>query len=185
MSDTPLGTAMEIKEHSGWFTALGILFIIGGVFAIAMPFVATVVATLWIGWAFIILGAVEVYQSWSTRGWGGFIWNLLIGLVIVAGGISFVVFPLEGATTLTLVVGALFIAKGVIQVIMAFQYRPRDGWVWILLAGILAVVLGFLIVMGWPQTTVWVLGTLVGISLIFSGWSYVMIASAARRLSAA
>ncbi len=185
MTNTPLGAVMEIKEHSGWFIALGIVFVIGGVFAIALPFAGTLVATLAIGWALIFVGAVEVFQSWSTRSWGGFIWNLIIGLIIFIGGLSTLINPIVAAVGFTLLVGAIFVAKGVMQVIMGFQYRPSSGWGWIVTAGVLAIVLGILIVMGWPQSTDWVLGTLVGISLIFSGWSYIMIAMASRRLSAA
>lgn len=181
MTDTPMGNAMEIREHSGWFIALGILFIIGGAFAIAMPLLGTLVATLAIGWSFIIIGAVQVYHSWSARGWGGFVWHLLIGLVIFVGGLWTIINPVAGALSLTLVIGAVFIAQGVMQIILSFQYRPRDGWVWFLISGILAIVLGFLIVNGWPDSSGWVLGTLAGISLIFSGWSDVMIAMASRR----
>jgi uncharacterized membrane protein HdeD (DUF308 family) len=182
MTDTPVGTAMEIRQHTGWFTALGILFIIGGAFAIISPWIAGVTVALVVGWTLIFVGAVDLYQSWSTRSWGGFIWQVIIGLIILAGGISFLVNPIQGAITLTLLIGILFAAKGVMQLIMGFQYRPREGWGWIVAAGIIAIVLGVMILAGWPQSSIWVVGTLVGISLIFSGWSYIMISMAARRV---
>lgn len=67
------------------------------------------------------------------------------------------------------------------QVILGLQYRPHANWGWIVAAGAVAAILGLMIVLQWPWATVWVLGTLAGVSLIFSGWSYIMVAMAARR----
>jgi uncharacterized membrane protein HdeD (DUF308 family) len=133
-----------------------------------------------VGWTLIIVGAIQLIQSWSIRTWGGFIWQLVIGLIILAGGISMIVDPIVATVTLTLLVGVIFIAKGIVQLVLGFRFRPNANWGWIVAAGMLAVILGLMILAQWPFTGVWVLGTLAGISLIFSGWSYVMIAMAAR-----
>lgn len=178
--DMTMGAIGEIREHSTWFIVLGIVFIVGGVFAIAMPLAGTLVATLAVGWALIVVGALQLIQSWSIRTWGGFIWQLVIGLIILVGGISVLVDPIVAALTLTLLVGVIFIAKGIVQLVLGFQFRPNANWGWIVAAGVLAVILGLMILAQWPFSGVWVLGTLVGISLIFSGWSYIMIAMAAR-----
>jgi uncharacterized membrane protein HdeD (DUF308 family) len=77
----------------------------------------------------------------------------------------------------------VFIAKGVVQLILGFRFRPNANWGWIVAAGVVAVILGLMILAQWPFSSVWVLGTLAGISLIFSGWSYIMIAMAARRMA--
>jgi uncharacterized membrane protein HdeD (DUF308 family) len=178
--DMTMGAIGEIREHSTWFIVLGIVFIVGGVFAIAMPLAGTLVATLAVGWALIVVGALQLFQSWSIRTWGGFIWQLVIGLIILVGGIAVIVDPIVAALTLTLLVGAIFIAKGIVQLVLGFQFRPNANWGWIVAAGALAVILGLMILAQWPFSGAWVLGTLVGISLIFSGWSYIMIAIAAR-----
>ena len=178
--DMTMGAIGEIREHSTWFIVLGIVFLIGGVFAIAMPLYSSIAVTLIVGWTLIIVGALQLIQSWSIRTWGGFIWQLVIGLIILVGGIAVIVDPIVATVTLTLLVGAIFIAKGIVQLVLGFQFRPNANWGWIVAAGILAVILGFLILMQWPFSGVWVLGTLAGISLIFSGWSYIMIAMAAR-----
>ena len=179
-TDMTMGTVGEIRQHANWFIALGVVFVIGGVFAIAMPLYSSIAVTLVVGWTLIVVGIVQLIQSWSIRTWGGFIWQLVIGLIILVGGIAVIVDPIVAAVTLTLLVGAIFIAKGVIQLVLGFQFRPNANWGWIVAAGLLAVILGFLILMQWPFSGVWVLGTLAGISLIFSGWSYIMIAMAAR-----
>ena len=86
------------------------------------------------------------------------------------------------ALSLTLVVGAVFLAKGVFQVVMGFRMRPHAGWGWMLTAGILAAIVGLIVIIQWPVSTAYALGYLAGISLIFSGWSYVMISLAAKRV---
>jgi len=177
------GAAGDIRKHTGWFIGLGIVFIIGGVLAIAMPLLASITVALVVGWSLIFVGVVQLIQAWSMRSWGGVTWQIIIGLVFLVGGIGMIVNPIVAAVTLTLLLGAVFVAKGVMQLILGFRFRPHAGWGWIVAAGVLAVVVGLMILFSWPFSTVWALGTLAGISLIFSGWSYIMIALAARRLA--
>jgi len=186
MSNTAmmLGGMGEVRRHTGWFIALGVLFIVGGVFAIAMPLLASLTAAIVVGWALAFLGVVTIVQAWSMRTWGGFAWQLLIGIIFVVGGLSMVIYPLNGAITLALVLGIMFLAKGIIQLVIGFRYRPHSGWGWMVAAGVLAAVVGLMILAAWPFSGAWVPGTLVGISLIFSGWSYIAIALAVRRLPA-
>jgi uncharacterized membrane protein HdeD (DUF308 family) len=188
MSNTATGIMRRIEEvgqHSGWFMALGIAFIIGGAAALLMPLVASIAVVLLVGWMFIFVGIVQLVHAWRTRDWGGTIWDALIGIVILLGGIAITIDPIVGAVTLTLLVGLVFLAKGVVQVILALNLRPRGAWGWILAAGILSIVAGVVIVFSWPISGGWVLGTLAGISFILTGWSYVMLATAARRVAAA
>ncbi len=173
----------QVREHWGWFLALGIVFIVGGAFAIAMPFLSSITIAIVIGWILIVVGAVQVFQAWSVRSWGGFIWQLIIGIIFVVGGIAALVNPVAATATLTLFLGAVFLAKGIIQIVFGLRYRPHAGWGWIAFAGALALLVGLMIVSNWPFSSLWALGTLAGISLIFSGWSYVMIAMTGRRLA--
>jgi uncharacterized membrane protein HdeD (DUF308 family) len=176
-----LNAIAGLRQHSGWFIALGILFVIGGVFAIVMPLAAGLAVTAVFAIVLVWLGIVQLFQAFSIKSWGGFIWQLIIGLILLIGGIAIWINPILGALTLTIVIAAVFIAKGVFQVIMAFQMRPHQSWGWVLTAGVLAIIVGLLIWTGWPESTGWALGTLAGISLIFSGWSYIMMAMVARR----
>jgi uncharacterized membrane protein HdeD (DUF308 family) len=180
----PRPAMAQVRDHWGWFLALGIAFIVGGIFAIAMPFAGSIAVAIVVGWALIFVGAVQVIQAWSIRTWGGFAWQLVIGLIVLVGGIAMLINPIVAAITLALLIGAMFLAKGIMQILFAFRYRPHSGWGWILAAGILAIVVALMIISSWPFSGFWVPGTLVGISLIFSGWSYVMIALAGRRLTA-
>ncbi|MBN8994701.1 MAG: HdeD family acid-resistance protein [Rhizobiales bacterium] len=178
-----MGAIGEVRKHSGWFIALGILFLIGGVFAIAMPFIAGLTVAAVVAIVLVWLGIVEIIHAFNVKSWGGFIWDLIIGLVMLIGGISMWVNPVVATVTLTLFIAATFIAKGVFQVILGFRMRPHDGWGWMVTAGVLDLIVGLIIWAKWPISAVWAPGTLVGISLIFTGWSYIMVAAAARRLS--
>lgn len=179
---SPQGSSDHIRSNSGWFLFLGILFIIGGIFAIVSPFIATLFVTTFIGAALAIVGIMQVIQAWQMRSWGGFLWQLLIGLALLAGGVAIWWNPFVGALTLTLFVGAMFVAKGVFQLILGLQMRPHTGSGWVITSGVIALVAGVLIYLQWPFSALYLLGTLAGISLIFSGWSYVMIGTAARRV---
>jgi len=140
-----LGAVGELRKHWGWFLAMGIIFVIAGVFAIVMPFLAGLVATTIFAVVLVWLGIMQIIQAWSTKGWGGFVWQLIIGLVLLLGGLAIWINPILGALTLTIVVAAVFLAKGIFQVIMAFQMRPQSGWGWVLTAGILAILVGLII----------------------------------------
>jgi uncharacterized membrane protein HdeD (DUF308 family) len=177
-----LNAVEEIRKHSTWFILLGIVFIVGGVFAIAMPFIAGLTVTVIFAVVLAWIGIMQLIQAWSVKSWGGFIWELIIGLIMLIGGIAIWIDPILGALTLTIVVAAVFLAKGVFQLVMAFKMRPHAGWGWVVTAGIFSVIVGLIIWLDWPISTTYALGTLAGISLILSGWSNIMVAVAARRL---
>jgi uncharacterized membrane protein HdeD (DUF308 family) len=180
---TPMSLSDSVRHNWGWMLALGILFIVAGVLAFVAPFIAGLVVTTIVGVVIFIAGIAQIIQAWRMRSWGGFLWQLIIGIVLLLGGIAIYVNPVVGALTLTLFVAAMFIAKGVFQLVLGFRLRPHDGWGWIVTSGVIAVLVGLMIWVQWPMSTAYALGTLAGISLAFTGWSYVMIALAARRIA--
>lgn len=174
-------TKQLITDKWGWFLALGIVLILAGLAAIAFPFLSSIAAKVVLGWLFLIGGVMMIVHAFQAPGWGGFLWELLIGILYVLVGGYLAFFPLAGLLTLTIVIAALFIAEGVFEAIMAFRVRPHEGWVWLLLSGVAALAVGVIIAMGLPESAIWALGLLVGINLLFSGWSYVFLALAGRR----
>src|SRR5215211_3006643 len=118
----------EIRRHWGWFVAIGVIFIVGGIFALAMPFIAGLSLTVIFGVILLWLGIMQMIQAWSCKSWGGFAWQLIIGLILILGGLAIWINPIVATLTLTIVVAAVFLAKGVFQVIMSFQMRPNSGW---------------------------------------------------------
>ncbi len=174
-------TKALISEKWGWFLALGIGLILAGIAAIAFPFISTIAAKVMLGWLFLIGGVLMIIHAFQAPGWSGFLWELLIGVLYVVVGGYLAFFPLTGLLTLAIVLAALFIAEGIFEIVMAYRVSPHEGWVWLLLSGIAAIAVGVLIALGLPGSATWALGLLVGINLLFSGWSYVFLALAGRR----
>jgi uncharacterized membrane protein HdeD (DUF308 family) len=178
-------TRKHVAEKWGWFLALGIALIVVGLAAILWPFPATIATKVVLGWLFLIGGIVMIVHAFSSQGWGGFLWSLLVGVLYLVAGGYLAFFPLTGLLTLAILLAILFVAEGVFETIMAFRIRPHEGWGWMLLSGIAAIAVGFIIAMGLPGTATWALGLLVGINLLFTGWSYVFLAMAGRRVQQA
>jgi uncharacterized membrane protein HdeD (DUF308 family) len=174
-------TRRLIAEKWGWFLVLGIVLIIVGFVAIVFPFLSTIAAKIMLGWLFLIGGVFMVLHAFSAQGWQGFIWSLLIGILYLVAGGYLAFFPLTGLLTLAFLLIILFAAEGIFEIIMAFRVRPHEGWGFLLLSGIAALAVAVLIALDLPSSATWALGLLVGINLLFSGWSYIFLALAGRR----
>jgi uncharacterized membrane protein HdeD (DUF308 family) len=176
--------AAEIRHyvglHWGWFLGLGIFLVLAGIAAIAFPFVSTLAAKFTLGWLFLLVGAFNIVHAFGTSGWRAFGFNLLVGLLFTVAGAYLAFFPFTGIITLTLVLAALFLVEGYLEIMMAVRLQPDAGWWWVLLSGILAVAAGILIALGLPATATWAIGLLVGINLLASGLSYVFLALSGR-----
>jgi len=156
-----------------------IVLIIAGVLCIAAPHVAGAWATILIGISVLIAGAGMLIGAMQAGSWGTGIFGTLVGLATLIAGGYMILHPVLGMMTLALFLGVYFIFDGAMQVIGAFQARPAPGWGWFLFGGILSVVLGYIIYSGWPVTGFWVIGTLVGIRLLFGGMAMMMVGSVA------
>jgi uncharacterized membrane protein HdeD (DUF308 family) len=174
-------TRQEIARHWGWFLTLGILLVLFGMAAIAFPFLSTIAAKIAIGWIFLVAGVVDVFHAFYVKRWAGFFWNLLIGLLYLVAGAWLAFFPLTGILTLTIIIAALFIAEGIMKLIMGFRVRPHEGSGWVIFSGLVAIVAGLLIALNLPASAVWALGLLAGINLLFSGWSFIYLALSGKR----
>jgi uncharacterized membrane protein HdeD (DUF308 family) len=174
-------TRRLIAEKWGWFLALGIVLIIVGFAAIVFPLISTIAAKIMLGWLFLIGGVFMVIHAFSSQGWQGFLWSLIIGILYLVAGGYLAFFPLTGLLTLAFLLIILFAAEGIFEIIMAFRVRPHEGWGFLLLSGIAALAVAVLIALDLPSSATWALGLLVGINLLFSGWSYIFLALAGRR----
>jgi len=159
----------------------GIVMIILGVFAFAVPVAATIAVDVYVGCLLLISGIVGLVTVFSTKNMPAFLWSLVTAALSVAVGALLIWKPVEGALSLTLLLTAFFIVEGVFQIATSVAYREAAGssWGWMLVSGIADLVLAAIIIAGWPTTAVWVLGLVVGINLITSGWAIVMAAYAA------
>lgn len=165
-----------VAEHRTWFTVLGVLLMALGCVAIAFPLVTTIAVKIFLGWLFLIGGVVQIVHAFSTQKWSQFFLSLVVGALYVFVGGWLALFPLAGIITLTILLAAMFIVQGVLEFGMALRIRPRGGWGWMLISGIIAIFVGLLIFGGLPSTAAWAIGLLVGINLISSGFAYLLLA---------
>lgn len=167
------------KPVSGSFLT-GALLIVLGIVAIALPTVSTLFVETWAAVILISAGAAKLVYAFQTRDQGGFIWKLLLSVLYVVTGAMLVLSPLTGILTLTLLLGSFLFTEGVFELILAFRLRPQPNWTWVLFNGIITLVLGIMIWSQWPSNAPWLIGTLVGVSVLFTGLSRLMLSFSPR-----
>lgn len=147
---------------------LGVVLIAAGIVVLGDVVLVTIISAIFIGAAVIVAGAFEIIHAFWTKGWGGFAWHIVLGLVYVAFGIVFVTQPVVSALAITYVFGLLLIASGIVRIVLGFNHLKDADWT-MLLSGVLGTAAGLVILTGWPATGLTVLGLLVGIDLVFHG----------------
>ncbi|HEV3219142.1 MAG TPA: DUF308 domain-containing protein [Candidatus Acidoferrales bacterium] len=182
MSDSSVRSI--VKESVGWSIGLSVLLIVAGLLAIALPQMAGITVSIFVAWLLIFSGGVHLIFAWHTRTTGGVLWELLVGLLYIGIGVYLLIHPVAGLATLTLALAIYLFAEGILEFILSFAVRPLPGANWLLLDGVITLILGIMIWRLWPSSTEWVIGTIVGISMLFSGISRLMISMAARSVVA-
>jgi uncharacterized membrane protein HdeD (DUF308 family) len=170
MSVTEYEDTDEQVISSGWMTAIAIVMIVLGIIAIAFPFFATIASTVLFGWIFIFAGIAQIVFAFQSRGAGQVVWKIILGLLYLLSGIFVMVNPLEGAFVFTIVLGVTILLQGVIQVLLAFRMRwMSPNWGWMLVSGLMGIIFGIFISSVSALSAVWLIGTLIGINLLFDG----------------
>ena len=174
----------QLRDNWFWILLLGIALVVLGAFAILYAFVASVATAVVFGVLFFVGGVLQIIGAFRARGWGSFFLELLIGILyLVAGGLM-IRHPVITLQAITLVLGAFILVGGIFRAVGAVGLRFRN-WGWVLLSGVLSIILGTIILAGWPWTSVWVLGVFVGIDMIFSGSEWITLALVVRGLPGA
>jgi uncharacterized membrane protein HdeD (DUF308 family) len=176
------GAGKIIRKASGWFIGMAVVFILLGILAIIEPGLAGLAVTILVGWLLIFGGMAHLVAAFSGGGAGRVIWQVLIGMVYIVGGFYFLTHPLLGLGTLTLLLGVIILTEGVFEVIVYFRTRGEGGSGWLLVNALITLLLGGLIWFHWPSSSVWAIGTLVGVNLLMTGISRLMFGLAARKL---
>jgi len=168
------------KRPIGWSIALSVLMIIVGAVAIIIPVAAGVSATALMGWLFIFSGIAHLMFGRHARGAGGFLWELLLSLVYGAAGIFLLLHPTAGLAVLTVGLATYLGAEAGVEFVQCWHLRQVQGVRWIFFDSILTLAIAILIWMAWPAGNSLVIGALIGISMIFSGISRLMLVLAAQ-----
>jgi uncharacterized membrane protein HdeD (DUF308 family) len=163
------------KKAVGWSIFVSVMMIVAGILAIALPYEAGLAANIFVAWMLIFAAVAHFVFAWYTRRTGSVLLKVLLAIYLLDH-------PARGLATLTLALAFYLLIEGVFEIVLFFQHRPAAGSGWFLMDGIVTLVLGGMIWATWPSSVEWVLGTLVGISIFFSGVTRLMISLAARRV---
>lgn len=155
--------------------------LICGILAIALPWASGIGVVIVVAWLLLLAGVSHLLLAFHTHSVGGVLWQILLALIYGAAGIFLLMNPLAGLVTLTLVLAVFLLMEAVFETALYFQVRGRVNAGWILFDAIVTLLLAILVWSQWPSSSLWLIGTLVGISLIFSGISRISLASAMRR----
>lgn len=178
--------AEALKKYRLWYMIYGLILIALGLFAIAMPYVATTAVELTIGWLLVIGGVFGLIATFSGgQSTPGFWWSLLVACLYVLAGAALLWHPVAGAVTLTLILTAYLIAGGITKIAMSVNMRniiPK-AWGWMLFSGLVDIALAVLILSGWPGSAGWVIGLLVGVNLLMTGVALVVASIYSRNIT--
>lgn len=186
MSFGGAGVGAQETRPRGWKTLVfaGVLGIVGGIAAIVLPVIPTLLFGQIIGWVIVFTGVATLIDAFSGGSAGRVAVRLLLGLLTIAVGLYIVFVPLSGVLTLTEVLGFLFIISGVVRLFAAVAERSQPGAGAIALSAVAGIAVGVLILVQLPDSAAWAIGLLVGVDLMLFGFTSLAAGMAAKRVAA-
>ena len=174
----------EVRRVTGWSIGLSVLMIIAGFLAIASPFLAGIAVTRLVGWLLLISGGLHFVYAFRGGGATAVLWEFLLALVYAVAGIYILSNTAMGLAALTFVIAFYLFAEAMIVFAESYMMRHEKGSGWLLFNGTVTLLLALMILTTWPASKAWAVGTLVGVAMLISGISRLMMASAVRRITA-
>jgi uncharacterized membrane protein HdeD (DUF308 family) len=171
-----------VKKAGGWLVMLAASFIVLGMIAIVEPAIAGLAVTIWIGWLLLFGGAIHAIAAFRAGDAGRALWQVLLAAIYLIGGYYFLSHPLLALGTLTLFLAGILFVEFVLELMAFFQTAGEPGRNWRLLNAVVTLLLGVMIWAQWPSSSVWAIGTIVGVNLIMTGFSRLMLGMMARRV---
>jgi uncharacterized membrane protein HdeD (DUF308 family) len=187
----------HVNHAAQWSVVASVALILAGLLAIIAPAVSGLLLTMVVAWVLIFGGVAHFVYAFNTHtgsypGMGGVMhssgsmwWEILLGILYVATGIYMLINPVVALATLTVVLASYLAVAAILEFVLAFHFRHVKGSGWLLFDAIISLVLAVLIFRTWPQNSLWVIGTLVGISILFSGTTRLSLAMTYHRMTKA
>ena len=177
--------ATSLHEHWVLFVVEGVILVILGLAAVAVPAFATLAIEILVGWVFLISGIVGLFTTLWMRQAPGFWWSLISAILAIAAGSLLLLRPLSGVFSLTLILIVFFVVEGIASIMFALEHkRELSGrWGWMLTSGVIDLILASIILSGLPGIAAWAIGMLVGINMVFGGVALIAMALHARESS--
>ncbi len=171
----------ELRDKWRWLLGVGIVWVVLGTFALIMPLAAGLAVELVLGAVLTLGGISQCIHGFSHRAWHGSGSQILGGLLATVAGLLLLFFPMSGVMTLTLLLSMFFIFSGAIRLFLSTRLKGLSGSGLMMTSSILGIVIGILILVGWPTSSMWAIGVLAGIELIFSGFALASFSLALRK----
>ena len=169
-----LGASIEhLKAKAGWIIGLGAALMVLGALALIYTVQATVATVLINGWIMIVAGCVEIYMGSRAKDWRHFSLWVIAGVLYLAAGVMAIANPLLASVVFTLLLGAGLSAAGAVRLYLAFKLPASQARMMVMLSAFVTMALGVIVITGWPADSLWVLGTLLGVDLIFHGAGWI------------
>jgi uncharacterized membrane protein HdeD (DUF308 family) len=165
-----------------WFLILGLLLVVFGIYALIVTPAATLGTVIVLGLIVAMGGLFEIIHTFQVRQVTVFFLHLLAGSFAMVVGLLMLTHPQRGAAAWTLVFACYFLVFGIFRAAMSLTLR-FDGWGWALFDSIVTLILGVLLWVEWPSSSIWFIGLAIGISMVLRGWSLIVLAVAIRRLA--
>ena len=157
-----------------------VIMIVVGMLALWLPIASSIGVARLLGWLMVFDAVFQLIHSFRSEGVGHVVWKVLVALIFLVTGIYFLMHPFLAVAVVTLALAVFFLVEGVVDVFAFFATRNAGASIWILLNGIVSIILAVMIWRHWPTGSLWVLGVLVGIGLLMTGTSRLMMALAIR-----
>lgn len=170
-----------VRKITGWYIAAAVLFIVLGMLAIIEPALAGLAVSRLVGWLLVFGGVTHLIGAFKGGGARQVVFQVLVGLAYLIGGFYCLMHPLLAIGTLTLLLAAVILAGGALEIISYFRLKDENASGWMLVNGIVTLLLGAMIWFHWPSSSVWAIGIIVGVTLLMTGMARLMFGLAARR----
>jgi uncharacterized membrane protein HdeD (DUF308 family) len=171
----------HLRSDWWWLLLYGVLLALCGTVAIVVPPLATGGVLIVLGVALMIGGVATIVLSFWAGNWSGLLLQLLVGVLYLVAGFAIFDMPVTAALVMTMFIAALFIVVGAFRVLAAMMVR-FPHWGWALFNGIVTFLLGVIIYRQFPRSALWVIGLLVGVEMLFNGWTWIMLSLAIRKI---
>lgn len=168
---------------SSWLVALlAVAELILGFVLLSFPYLLGASAVWVIGIVLLAVGLMRLIQVFTRPGYR--LWNLLGAIIYFCLGIAFILRPGVSMAAITLAIGLALLIGGILRLGVAFSLRHEQGSAWRFFNAIVSIVLGAIVTWSWPQSSFWLVGTIIAVEMIFSGWTLLFLALAPRNNTA-
>ena len=163
----------DMPKRRGWMLATGLLLVVVGLCFLLVPLLATFAAGVLAGALLAVAGVAQLFDAVSerSRGWG---WSVAMGIIGIVAGVLLLIDPVAGMVGFTLLLAGFLLGTGALKMVLATVWSPIPGWGWMLFNGAITLLLGVLILSGWPGTGLWTVGVFLGVDALLAGFSRIV-----------